>query len=366
LVTRRWTYRGPKTGYERLLDFLDAGDDITSDIRYTRPYRLFQWIASRAGQQGYTPRSAGLEVAALARSARTRPRHLHYLYGEYDMHYSPALCHRLGMLCTAAFHNPPAELKRRISSPRALRHLSGAVLLGPSQREYFERELPGVPVEVIPHGVDTEFFRPGSGDPSRSGGPLVLLVGTHLRDWRLIHAFLYAARRALPTLRARFVVPREHAHLLPSEAWVSNHHPVTDDELLGLYREATFQFYGPADCVASNAVVESLACGLPVLAPRVGDVEAYLVGGAGFVFDAARVDDMVDAAVALWRDPDFLESVRVKARRRGLALDWREVSDLHRPFFARLSAAGLTRRSGAEAVRSGAAAPSAPTQPQLE
>jgi glycosyltransferase involved in cell wall biosynthesis len=338
LVSRVWANRGQVTGYEQLVKHLPSKRRVMSGDRLRRPYRLFSWIGRRAnGHERYTADSAGIEAAGLLALVRYRSRHIHFLYGEYDMHFSPAVCGFLRAGCTAAFHNPPAELSRRLPRTEFLNWLSGAVLLGGNQVDFFAAAAPEVPIRVIPHGVDTTFFSPDDdGRDSVSKNPTVLIVGVHLRDWPCTRDFLYALRSAIPRLQVRSVVPEEYRELLPRENWVVNEHPVTDDRLRHLYRQSTFLFYAPLDCVASNAVVEALACGLPIVAPSVGALPEYVPEGAGFLVNPGDLSVMTDAARVLCEDSDVQAASAVAARARGLALDWKGICRQHLEFFDRV------------------------------
>ena len=54
----------------------------------------------------------------------------------------------------------------------------------------------------------------------------------------------------------------------------------------------------------SNAIIEYMACGLPVVATRVGgNVEMVIEGTNGFLYDFGKVDDLAAAILRLLDDP---------------------------------------------------------------
>jgi glycosyltransferase involved in cell wall biosynthesis len=149
---------------------------------------------------------------------------------------------------------------------------------------------------VIPHGVDTDYFQPRSATPVSA--PSILVVGRFLRDFPLTAATVLTLAAAHPDWIFDFVVPAAAWHgdeltsvrALPNARW---HDRVDDDTLRGLYQNAACHLTPFRDCTANNALVESLACGLPIVTTDRGGVRDY---GAGTVYPLAS--DHTAAALA--------------------------------------------------------------------
>lgn len=126
--------------------------------------------------------------------------------------------------------------------------------------------------DVIPNGVDLELFRPYPQEVARMAvgwshsDPVVLFMdrqGAWVKDPQLAHAAYMEARQAIPSLRM---------HILENEA----------PERMGL-------FYNAADALlltsrhegSNNTVKEALACNLPIVATKCGDVADRLRGVQG-------------------------------------------------------------------------------------
>lgn len=76
-----------------------------------------------------------------------------------------------------------------------------------------------------------------------------------------------------------------------------------------------------------KAVLEAMACGVPVLAPRVSVLPELLSQGRGFLLDDTTPEAIASAVERALADPDALRSVAVAARRHvsGLTLErWRD------------------------------------------
>lgn len=154
-------------------------------------------------------------------------------------------------------------------------------------------------IRVIPNGVDTSFFMP-SRIRSDSGIIRLLFVGRLstqkgllqffdvLRElqstvaWELIvvgdgplRATLEAVVRSSPVLLERVVF----------EGWVAK------DYILSQYQRADILVHPSLDEGMPNAILEAMACGLPILASKVsGNVELVQQGRNGLLFDADKSD----------------------------------------------------------------------------
>jgi glycosyltransferase involved in cell wall biosynthesis len=63
------------------------------------------------------------------------------------------------------------------------------------------------------------------------------------------------------------------------------------------------------------AIMEALTCGLPVVAPRIGDLGDLVVDGVnGFLVPPGRVEDLASAAEWLLQDADELQRFSARAR----------------------------------------------------
>lgn len=197
-------------------------------------------------------------------------------------------------------------------------------------------------VRVVEHGVDLDLFRPPAdraATRARLGfdGPTVLSVG-HLID-RKGHDFAIRAVATLPDVRLVIAGdgPRDaDLHALAGRLGVSDR-----VRFMGhIDQHQLPDLYGAADVTAScsdregiaNVLLESLACGTPLVATPVwGSPEVVRVPEAGVL-----VADRSDAAIAdgiarvLADRPD-----RAATRRYGERYNWNETGRQHRALLAR-------------------------------
>lgn len=155
--------------------------------------------------------------------------------------------------------------------------------------------------EVLPSGVDTDVFAPGSRQAAREhlGVP---------RD-RLVLGFVHSIRQPTKRLDIATAVRDElerrqvPTHLLVAESVPASEMP---------------WYYRASDCLlmtsdregAPNCVKEALACGVPVVGGPVGDLPELILSPAmGRVVVSREPADLADAVLALERGPDVRRSM---------------------------------------------------------
>ncbi|MEJ5277092.1 MAG: glycosyltransferase family 4 protein [Thermogemmata sp.] len=309
-------------GYEQIVKHLPAAALFDSVRGLNRPYRLLSGIARRVELATYTSISAGIELRYLLSKWAFLRHTVFFLYGDYDL-YLAAMLRTSRRLLAAALHNPPNELRRRLGDAEHLRKCDGIVCLGSNVLEFLQDRRIDVKTAVVPHGVDTDFFSPCEGYRRERR---VLIVGWHLRDWELTRQVLAGLRRAEPEIRVDVVGPAAVRDELPKEEWIQIHEWVDDEKLREFYWKSGLLLYLPSDCVASNAVVEAMSCGLPVVTVNRGAVKEYVSPGCGLICNRASAAQVVDAALSIIRDESLAECLGRTARARAMELDWKRVA----------------------------------------
>jgi glycosyltransferase involved in cell wall biosynthesis len=245
---------------------------------------LHQWPVRNQSQ-------AFAELAADWALATSPLTTAHFLVGE---NHDPYLSLPPGKKPVIATLHMPASVLAA-APPRSGR-VDTLVLLTRREQDFFQGAWGARRTIVIPHGVDTEFFRPGAAPAA----PSILVVGRFLRDFPLTAATIVRLAGRHPAWRFNLVVPAAAWHgpdlaavrTLPGVHW---HDRVDDDTLRRLYQEATCHLTPFRDCTANNGVVESLACGLPLVTTDRGGVRDY---GAGSIYPLP-VNASADALAAL-------------------------------------------------------------------
>ena len=313
--------------------------------------RAAQGAVSRlAGSAGYSTGALALELSAILRMARSRGQVFHFLYAEHSCRLAPAFDGWRGHRVLGTFHQTPQQLRTAIRRPGYLRRLGGAIMLGRSQGDFLGRYLPPERLHFIPHGVDTAYFHPHEERPSQRAGssplsppparpagtPLCAAIGGTLRDFQTLRAAIDLLRERSVPAQYDLIARGDQLPYVQDLPQARVREWVGEGEFRVLYQRADLFVLPLHDAVASNTLLEALACGAPTVVTDVGAVRDY-VDESCVAF--ARPGDPVSLAEAmegLLRDPQRAARLRAAGRARAEALDVRAVARRHQDLYRSL------------------------------
>lgn len=233
-------------------------------------------------------------------------------------------------------HKLLAPLRRLI-----FRKSIAVVANSPGLKEMSVRADP-YPVQVIPNGVDSDFFTPGEhGDEFNPDPFRFLFVGRFQAAKNLFYLFdhVAAVRR---TVTAPFLLDlvgdgpqrtelQRQSKELGIEDCLVWHGWVDKESLREIYRRADC-LLNPSLCEGMpNVVLEAMACGLPVIASRVpGNDTVVREGETGWLFDLNNPENFVTSVRKVMEDPGLARRMGQKGRawvREDFS--WRRVSQAY-------------------------------------
>ncbi len=296
------------------------------------------WVMRRGADMAPLAREAGVEpvwlssmpwvgpgaLAALAWKLRTqRPTIL------YTMMVVPNMWGR--------FFGRPARVPVMISSwrgmyPKQLESwlwpLSARIICNANVLKEIMRSRHGIPatrIEVIPNGVDADFFSPM---PDQiADHPLVAYVGrlVEAKDpMTLVEGFRLASERMAD---ARFCIVGNGPLRAKVQRFIDRHLLEGRIQLLPgmsdarpILRKARVFAMASIQEACPNAALEAMACGLPVVATRVGGLPEIIEHGVnGGLFNPGDPCGLADALCELLLDEDKRRTVAIGAREMVLA-----------------------------------------------
>jgi glycosyltransferase involved in cell wall biosynthesis len=239
-------------------------------------------------------------------------------------------------------HYEGAAREARIRNRTAIhRHVRDAdLVISVSRFCAREIEAAGTRSEVLPNGVDTEFFHPGRRIPALRGeAPLLLHIGRYtehkgaldcLRAFRII-------RREIPkaTLLC-FARHESSAYVKRLQAYVAEEglagsaflfRDVYGDLVPSLYATADVFMSGARDETFGMTFLEAAACGTPSVAFDSQSIPEVVTDGVtGLLAPAGDVEGLAARAVALLRDAPRRRAMGDAARKHALSFAWDTLS----------------------------------------
>lgn len=246
----------------------------------------------------------------------------HFLNGDTDCRYIPLLNGFRGHKVIATYHQPPDELCKGVSGP-VLQRLTAALAVASNQVDYLTRFVGSNRVFVIPHGVDTDYFQPGEG--SKIDSKLVLSVGTHLRDFDTLALAAATVERKESDIHFAVVTHPERGHVFVGLPHVRVYSHISDDDLLRLYQQADLAVFPLQDCTANNAVLEAMACGLPIVVTDVGGIRDYVDETCAMLTPRKDAQAIAEAIMQLCSDSALRQQLGKQSREKALQFDFRKV-----------------------------------------
>jgi glycosyltransferase involved in cell wall biosynthesis len=251
----------------------------------------------------------------------TRRDRLLVLDGDYQLELIEHIRRLAPARIYAVFHQIPRVLEHclRGSSPLLL---DGAVCVARCQIPLVQYIAPPGKTWFVPHGVDADYFSPRG---PRSDRPIVLCVGYYCRDFDTLRKAADLITRVLPTALVRLIAPRS---LLPSGLNLGRVELVTglsDEQLVGEYRRAWVVLLPLTDATANNALLESMACGTPVVVSDIGGTRDYAVADCGALCTPGDAQAHGAATIELLVDTVRREAAGRASRARAEIYAWPKV-----------------------------------------
>jgi glycosyltransferase involved in cell wall biosynthesis len=316
-----------------------------SSIYYSRIWRKIgrrSWTAGEAVRRlgvqlsgsGFTEWLPYWDEWSVMRSIAQGPAVAHFLWGEMASPLMPKRFHRRGIALVGTCHATRFRQQTDLYAYRAFHSFDRLVVVSETQKAFFlDRGYPEEQLAVIPLGIDTHYFRPRSGqcgvvEGGGGGGLKALAIGTTERD----HEFLTALIKAMPpgVLNVAVATQSSEASLYHGLPGVTILPRLSDDELVQAYQQADLMLMPVRDCTASCAVLESMACGTPVMANREGGIPEYVDQGCNILIDTKSIDDWGGKLMYLHLNRDELANLRPRTRLWAETFRWEVIAEQYR------------------------------------
>lgn len=329
----RETHIDAESGHDRVIAGLaDRVDVRTMEpcVPRVAPERLLKALAPSLGKHGrmsfYEPSALALEFAVIRKLATAPGEIVHMLQGDTHFNYTAwtrLLSRRRRGTLVATFHQPPEKFEEiwRFARKRArLDALDGMTVVSDTQVEYF-RPLVGDRVTKVPFGVNRRIFNPPPQRPVRDG-VRVLAVGAWLRDPRLLRDTIDRVATASPNVAFTVLAPPAYLEAVGEAPRTTRRSAVHGPELIAEYHAADVFLHSAASSTASTAMLEAMACGLPIVVPGVGGVREYADERCAIITAPGDPDALAEGILLLAADPERRRAMGRCSDERTRRLDW--------------------------------------------
>ena len=331
-LAKRYQHHTASGGYDRL-----AREVAATVVRRTEGPRWLRNVFWRLSHMSsgnhlylldYSYEDLIAELRLLARSRLRKPDVVHALYGDEQLDLLLRARSLLPCPLVASFHLPTFCVANRFE--RLHKHLragiDAAVVVSRCQLKNFRSRLGRDKVVYVPHGVDTRRFCPRGHDSQRRGVRLII-VGEHMRDWGASHRIIDECNARQLPVQFDAVLPQALWPVFTGCANTRLHTRLPEEELVRLYQDADALLVPVIDATANNSVLESLACGTPVISNSIGGIPDYVDDTCGWLFGKGEVLGIVKLIEQLCSEPEIAWSLRESARRKSLEFSWDRIAE---------------------------------------
>lgn len=333
-ITFQMPQHAGHSGYARLTGYIDGQKfDTGQPLRISGviPPFLKKRFVSRSGLTWYGAPQFTMECNIILRMLRDRDRIFHFIYGENSFRYCGRFGGSRGHKLIATYHLPPELFGEYVHYTEHLRRLDAIICVASYQVEFFTKFLPSSRVFFIPHGVDTDFFKPS--DPQIKTGKLCLFVGHMLRDFEALAETARIVNSKDKSVKFMVLTRKAHFGHFKGMENVILKTGLSDEELLKCYQEARVLILPMKYCTANNSILEAMACGLPIITTDVGGVRDYLDDNCSVLIPPRKAPPMADKLLELVNSQTRLERLSVNVRQKALEFSWPNTAGRLKEFY---------------------------------
>ena len=266
---------------------------------------------------------------------RMEPYPVHFIWGEFAAPKRVAPYHRKGARVVVSVHCSARRWDSVWLRPDGYANADQVILTSESQRPFVERHVSADRVRVIFHGVVSAYFKPPAARAQSPGRFRLFMLGDTERD----HDFAAQVAARLPASRFEwrirtasheksFYQGRDCVTLLPR---------LSDADMRTEYQQADLLAMPMLDSAANNVILESMACGTPVMVNRVGGAAEYVDPTCNFLLSNDRnVDEWVDKLTGLEQNRAAVERMRPATRAWAEKFDWQIMAEEYRATYRRV------------------------------
>ncbi len=334
-----YKHHADASGYHRLSEWigepvmLSKTMDRLGETILRVPAKLVSWYG---GNFEYSRHDFVMEAQTLIHMRQHQRSIYHFMYAEKSFKMLARFRGRDGHRMAGTFHHPQSHYSWLFRSTAHLRALDHAIVVSTRQIEFMEGLVGRGRVTYIPHGIDTDYFKPGASPRQDPRTLRCLFAGIHARDFERLPAVIDGILGALSEAEFVLVSHDRRCEALARPGRVHWLRGVSDEEYLRLIQESDLLVLPLTESTTVNTVLEALACGVPVITNE-GGISDYLNPACSVIFPVGDVRGMVEATVELLRNEAQRRKMGEAARAKAQEFAWPLVARQYADFYGNFS-----------------------------
>jgi len=311
-LRERFKWMGAHSGYDELFAAIATVQPGNYASAWRDPHQPKSKVqkrlldrASKGAQVSpfYNYDSTAAELSALWQCFRSRHELMHIAYVETCLGILPRFKQSRNFKLLGTVHQPTSWWRLLHPHPKSLCALDGLIVLSQSEVNYFEQFLPER-VYCIPHGVDIDFFHPRVQTEQTPNHPRCVFSGAWLRDLESLTHVIDQVLSQDASIQFDMIVPhssRNHPtfHRIAQHDQVFWHAGISDEQLREIYQQASCILLPFLNSTANNALLEAIACGLPVVSNQVGGTSDYTRPTFAHLHSIGDIDSMTESVLQI-------------------------------------------------------------------
>jgi glycosyltransferase involved in cell wall biosynthesis len=316
--------QGAFSGYTQLSKHIPESQlvyETRTDTRSIGERTLVKMLDAFSGSSWYRLASLKLEYRTWQAIQAGFSGLIHLMWAERDWGFIDQLpIHHWNTALCATFHSPPDTLPEVVNAPKRLKNFAALILMSEVQRPFFESlGVPSERIHVVHHGIDCDFFSPSCND--QRGRFTAIFVGNYRRNFELL-ARICCLLEPYEDIEIRVVAPRSRIAGIAGRKNVRTNSDLSDVDLRDAYRESSCLLLTLETATANNAILEAMACGLPIVTEDVGGVSEYTGPSCAILCQPGSAEEIVGAVLRLYKDDGMRRRMGDAARTRARELSW--------------------------------------------
>lgn len=292
----KYPHHGRYSGYDQLRYFLPYSRSVREERLFILwLMRLFKPVLKRI--VNYEKRYYQLfTMVAKLKCLFLKNSVIHFIYPESFI-FTKKYLHPSNRIA-ATFHLPPEEYEK-LNIQLRNKHIQVdlAIVMSLELKDYFSGIFGEKKVVYLPHGINTDFFRP-SADIQRKNR--IVVVGNWLRDFELASAVFKLINNERKDIEYIVISLQNNNHYFTNQDYVTYLAGISDEELLAYYQSSKVLFLPLKSFTANNAVLEAGASGCEILIATSRPEESYFnsdqvaITGIDPSIISAKLIEMID------------------------------------------------------------------------